>query len=656
MERLYGRPEGSLTRHEIPSDAEQLPPLQEERPPEIMQEDRFPGRTGPIGKEQIARAMSILEKYKSAKTRLENRIIQNELWYQLHHWENMRSEDPNKGDPEPVSAWLFNSIANKHADAMDNYPTQQALPREKADEADAKMLSSILPVIFEQNNFEQTYDDFWWYKLKHGTGVYHIFWNNQLYNGLGDIEICAEDLLNLFWQPGIRDIQKSRNVFHVDLIDNDLLIEQYPFMKNHTSGSGTFTLAQYIFDNGENDTSDKSAVIDWWYKRKMPEGRQVVHYCKFCNGDVLYASENDPNFEERGYYDHGKYPYVFDVLFPETGSPAGFGYIDIGKSPQMYIDKLDQVIQKHAIMGARPRFFIKGDGGVNEKEYADWQKDFVHWAGSGDLNENVVPIAIPSLDGAYLTVKQQKIDELKETSSNRDFAQGGTAGGITAASAIAALQEAGSKTSRDMIKASYRAFQQANYQVIELMRQFYTEDREFRILGADGQYQYVNFNGGNIAAKPNGNDFGMDLGYRVPVFDIKIASMKQSPFATVVENERAKELYGLGFFNPQLADQSLAALEMMKFEGIEKVKEKISQNGTMFQQIQQLQQQVMQLGAVVQELTGRNMVEPLAQQMTPAQAETPPVGKAGADADAEKAMPSHVENARARAASGATPT
>ena len=619
--------------------------------------ERFPGRKGKIGRTQIEKAMETLQRYKTAKSSLENRIITNEQWYKLLHWENIRTEKTNIGDPEPVSAWLFNSIANKHADAMDNYPVQQALPREKSDEQDAKVLTSILPVIFEENNFEQTYDDFWWYKLKHGTGVYHVFWNNALYNGLGDIEIENEDLLNLFWQPGIRDIQKSRNLFHVDLIDNDMLIEQYPFMEGHTTDAATFSLAQYIYENGANDTSDKSAVIDWWYKRSTPEGKQIVQYCKFCNGEVLYASENDPNYAQRGYYDHGKYPYVFDVLFPETGSPAGFGYIDIGKSPQMFIDKLDQVIQKHAIMGARPRFFVKSDGGINETEYSDWTKDFVHYTGNGDLGENVIPITIPSLDSAYLTVKQQKIDELKETSSNRDFAQGGTAGGITAASAIAALQEAGSKTSRDMIKASYRAFAQVNYQVIELIRQFYTEEREFRITGDNGQYTYVSFSSRSIGLQPNGNDFGLDMGYRMPIFDIKIASMKQSPFATAVENERAKELYGLGFFNPQLADQSIAALEMMKFEGIEKVKERIGQNGQMYQQIQQLQAQVMQLGAVVEQLTGRSVTQPLAQQMAGQGTQPmPSVGRAGADADAGEEIPAHVKNARARAASGATPT
>ena len=645
----------------------------------------FPGRIGPVGKEQIEKALSTLKKYKAGKESLEKRIVENEKWFKLQHWEEMRQKNVNKGDPEPSSAWLFNSIINKHADAMDNYPTMQALPREKDDEQDAKMLSDILPVIFEQNNYEQTYSSIWWYKLKQGTGAVGVFWDNSANNGLGDIDIRKIDLLNLFWEPGITDIQKSRNVFHVDLIDNDLLIQQYPFMKDHVGGA-TLDTAQYVYDDSlKADKSEKSVVVDWYYKVKNPNGKNILHFCKFCNGEVLYASENDtepptsfevdgvlPNGQplwsehitgksmaERGFYDHGKYPFDLDPLFEEEGSPAGFGYIDVGKSPQKYIDKLDQVILKHSIMGSRVRYFVRGDGYVNEAEFSDWTKEFVHVPGSGSLSDNLVPITVPSLDGAYLTVQQNKIEELKETTGNRDFAQGGTSGGITAASAIAALQEAGSKLSRDMIKSSYRAHQRICYLVIELIRQFYTEDRWFRILGENGNgYQYVSFNGQRIAAKPNGTDFGQDMGYRVPIFDIKISSMKASPYSTVVENERAKELYGLGFFNPQFADQALAALDMMKFEGVEKVRQRISDNGTLYQQVQQMQQQMLQMAQIIDALNpGQGLTTNMANGFAAQNAQNS-IQPAGSNANADSSGNENgiVESARARAASGATPT
>lgn len=67
----------------------------------------------------------------------------------------------------------------------------------------------------------------------------------------------------------------------------------------------------------------------------------VLHYVKFIDEEhIIYASENDPECAEDGFYADGEYPFVFDTLFPEKGSPAGFGYTAIAKDPQLYIDKL----------------------------------------------------------------------------------------------------------------------------------------------------------------------------------------------------------------------------------------------------------------------------------------------------------------------------
>ena len=121
-----------------------------------------------IDQSKVREGESILQEYKDGKTALEKRVIANEQWYKMRHWEQIRRKD--KG-PQTASAWLFNSLANKHADAMDNYPQANLLPREERDKQDAEQLSKIVPVVMEQNGFEQTYNDEWWDKLKNGTGV-----------------------------------------------------------------------------------------------------------------------------------------------------------------------------------------------------------------------------------------------------------------------------------------------------------------------------------------------------------------------------------------------------------------------------------------------------------------------------------------------------
>lgn len=578
---------------------------------------------GRIGKEEIQEATRVLQEYKKGKASLEQRIVDNEQWWKLRHWDLIRNKQGT--DPEPVSAWLFNSIANKHADAMDNFPEPSVLPREEGDQQDAKALSSILPVTLEENDYEQTYSDKWWYKLKTGTGVEGVFWNPRKAGGLGDIEIRQLDLLSLFWEPGVKDIQKSRNLFHVELADNDLLEQRYPQLKDKL-GTSTIEIAKYVYDDAV-DTSNKSAVVDWYYKLENG-GKTVLHYCKFVNDTLLYASENDPTYTERGFYDHGDYPFVFDTLFVEEGTPAGFGYVDVMKSPQLYIDKLNQVILKNALMSGKKRFFIRGDGSVNEEEFADWARDFVHV--NGNLGEDSIrEIETRPLDSIVASILQMKIEEVKETSGNRDFSQGGTTSGVTAASAIAALQEAGSKLSRDMIKSSYRAFTKVCTLCVELIRQFYDEPRQFRIIGERGAMEFIQYSNQRIRMQPQGEAFGVDLGYRLPVFDIKIRSQKSSPFSKLAQNEMAKEFFGMGFFRPDMADQALACMEMMDFEGRDTIMDKVAQNGTLFQMVQQLQQQVMQLAAIVDAQNGTTLSQGAAQSVQTAQSVAAPAPSSG---------------------------
>ena len=544
----------------------------------------------PIGAEEVARAEQILQKYKVGKAALDQRLVDNELWFRMGHWKNYQNP-MMEGKPQPSSGWLFNSIANKHADAMDNYPAPNVLPRAPDDEQTARVLSSVLPVVLEQADYEQVYSDTWWRKLKQGTGVKGVFWDPEQRGGVGEITVRPMNLLMLYWEPGVDDIQASPNFFSLSLEDTEQLTERWPQLEGHSTSA--LEVPHYLHDGGL-DTNGKSVVVDWYYKKRNAEGRRVLHYCKFCNGVVLYASENDPEYAGRGFYDHGQYPFVFDPLFVEEDSPAGFGYIDVMKECQTAIDRMNHAMDENVLLSSKQRYVLSDAAGVNEEELADFSRDIVHVVGRlGD--DSFRPLQTTGLQGNSLSYRNSRIEELKEISGNRDMTQGGTAGGVTAASAIAALQEAGSKLSRDMLKSAYRAFAKECYLIMDLMRQFYDEERVFRIIGETGRSEFVHFSGAALRAQALPGVGGVELGSREPIFDIVVSAEKKSTFSRLSQNETAKECYQLGFFAPRNADAALAALEMMDFEGIEKVRQRVRQNGTLAQRLEQLQSQLVQL-------------------------------------------------------------
>lgn len=538
-----------------------------------------------IGEEQVRRARAIYQRYRDGKAALDRRVIDNEEWYRMRYYDYKRDD---KKEIDPSSGWLFNNIANKHADAMDNYPRANLLPREEGDTAEAEMLSAIIPAIMEQLHFEEIFSGEQFDKIKTGTGIFGVFWDGSADGGIGDVAIRQVDMLSICWEPGIRDIQESAHVFLTTLCDKEVLLQRYPELSGELSVStyGDVSAGRDYVNDDAVDRQGKVAVIDWYYK-KWQGDRQVLHLCKFCGSTVLYATENDPKLAGTGLYEHGKYPFVLDVMYPIKNSPAGFGAVDICRGPQQYIDKLDGAILENAVAGATPRYWAPRGCGVNPEEFADWTGQRVVEYDMGD-NQRIFPMETKPLDDVYVSVLNSKINELKEVSGNRDVTQGGTSSGLTAASAIAALVETGSKLSRDANRGNFRAFRQVVELMVELIRQFYTLPHRFRILGQDGEARYERYTNAGLVLREDVDPVTGQVSYRKPLFDVEITAEKSSTYTRLAQNELILQLYQYGFFNPANADASLAALDAMQFDQREQVRRRVSANGTLYQVNQML--------------------------------------------------------------------
>ena len=629
-----------------------------------------------INAERLREFTAVLQKYKSGKASLERRVVAAENWWKLRNrFEERRHGLSDDGGFKSESGWLHNVIVSKHADAMEAYPEPVILPREPGDKEEARLLSAILPCILEQNRFEHTYDLAMWQKLKTGTACYRVVWDSEKQGGLGDIAIERVDLLNLFWEPGVGDIQDSKYLFCTHLEDEEALAARYPQLRGRMK-SNPFLATRFVYDDAVS-LEGKATVIEVYYKKRLG-GRTVLHYCRYVGDCVLYATENealgirqqasgncapplpvaeegggqfaqrsenarigaspqrfpgtanreeaegpdgavgeglcvpcgyvpsrDPGYmtgeratarvgttEEtgtavRGLYDHGKYPFVLDPLFPVEGSPCGYGFVDLCANGQTAIDLLRTAFVKNALVGATPRYFQRIDGAVNEEEFLDISRPLVHVR--ANLGEDSLrQIRYLGLPGAYLNVLESTIKELRETSGNTETATGIVHSGVTAASAIAALQEASGKGSRDATRSSYIAFGEIIELCIELIRQFYTLPRQFRITGTLGE-DYVSFSNQGLLPRPLPPVGGVEMGLREPVFDVKVSAQKRSAYSRLSQNELALELYKLGLFEQGREQQALSCLNMMEFDGREELMRRLSAAMGLEQKLRELQ-------------------------------------------------------------------
>lgn len=568
----------------------------------------------------------VLDKYIAGKTAHDTRIIEDDRWYRAQHWDLLREQAgkaKNAAEPEPTSRYMFNTIANSHGDLMDAFPEPVFTEREESDKPEAENLSKVTKVILERNKYRRTYSNGAWYKVKSGTSCYHTHWDTTLEGGLGDIRVDKIDILRLYWEPGIEDIQDSPHVFALSLADAAILKQQYPILRDEAL-TGNNVQLKLFNETDRSAIEDKTTVVDHYWKEAKPPFLQPIMHMEKIVGRIVV--DDTRNKRPQGMYDHQKYPFVFDTLFPEEHSLLGFGLVDIIRSPQLYVDKLGAIITKNALVSGKQRILYK-EGQIDPNDLADLSKEFIPCKGSLREGEDYAILQGKPLGGDIIQYRKDLIDELKETSGTNDFNRGSSGGGVTAASAIMALQEAGNKLARANVAGTYDAFTEVCYQVMELIAQFYDEPRKFRITNEQGKAEYIAYSNTALKEQPivTGNA-AVDNPVapekpqtRKPIFDIIVHAEKSTPFAALASNEIAKELFDKGFFDPERAPSALTALELMSFEGKDRIKKLIQakydeamamQNATnqANMAVGQNQDLLMQAAEYIKQLTGKDIL------------------------------------------------
>lgn len=587
------------------SYAESVPPIGEQLPREdaaqTQQEEEKRSDNAaakPVGKKEIAKMREKLREYVGSKAPYDERYKNNFDTYTLLYTENNRLRSGKEGETNEViknrrGAQTLKVILNKHADAMDNYPEAICLPRSKDDEETAKILNGVLPCVLARNGFKKTYSDALIDKFVGGMEIVSVTWDSDRDGGLGEVCIKRESVLNVFWQPFIDDIQESRYLFNVRMIDVDEAKEMYPQLKEIAADD--MSIKEFKTYDSSNKNYGKAAVIDCYYKK---DG--VVHLCQFCGESLIFASENEPEKYPEGYYIDGKYPFVARPCFKLPDTPSGFGFIDICRAPQEYHDELRRDILKNIKVNSKTRSLKNANAQVNDEDLLDLDQEMIEVDGI-PLDQAIRPLETKDIAPGALSMLGALDDEMKDTTGTNDASNGASAAGVTSGNAIAALQEAGGKISRDLNQMEFFGFVEICEMIIERMRQFYTPGRIFRIVGEDKKTEYVEFDGNALRPQPISVEGSSEEFWRLPVFDIDVKAQRSNPFTTAANNEMMINMFNMGMFSPQRVDEALVALEGMSFEGKDKMVDMLKQNKTLLDAVNELSQQLEMSNAMINE-------------------------------------------------------
>ncbi len=488
------------------------------------------------------RLYTLFGEYRDAYAAEWERLDRCERIYCGGHWDEVPLKDAN--EPRPVTPVIQSTVESIRADLMDQLPEAVISADSPENEKTAEALTALVAENHRIGRFEREYGELIHDLLVGGYMVMETGYDESENNGLGAAFIRRADAHNVLFDPLAADIQDSRAIFKIAPYPAQWFAAHYP-ARFESMGAEPVTVTPRKDAFLSRGLGDEMLLIECWEREFDAEtSTYSVHMTKLAGGMIL---EDSRDVKPQGYFAHGRYPFVVTPMFPRRGTALGFGLVDMFETQQLYADKLDQIVLKNAFMASHNKLLVTGASGFDADDLRDWSRD-VH---EGDSLAGVTWFQTPPLPAYVAGFAKVLRDGVKEESGANDFSRGSAYGGVTAASAIAALQEASSKRSRVAARIVHGAFEEAVRQEIEVEREFSTLPRKVSLPSGEN------------------TDFTSDALYRVSALDnrlplefaVSVRAQRENRFSVAAHNETVINMVRLGMLTPAVG------LRLMTFDG-----------------------------------------------------------------------------------------
>ncbi len=497
---------------------------------------------------EIESIYALYREYYDAYAGERARLDKCEHLYRGEHWFDVPSEDPR--EPRPVTPVIQSTIENVRADLNDSMP--EAIIT--ADRDEYEELANIMTQMVKENHLRCDYDSeyglFTHDLLVGGYGVQEVGFDPDANGGAGGAFIRHVDNRSIMFDPLSLDMQEGRAVFKFIHRTREWFREHYPDKADAISEDG------YLMDVTEDGLLTPRydrciLLIECWRRVYDPKTDSYsVHMLKLAGGQLL---EDSRDACPKGYYAHGRYPFVITRLFPRKGSCLGYGMVDMFETAQRYSDKLDQIVMKNAMLASHNKLLITGASGFDADDLRDWSKE-VH---RGDNINGVTWFSTAPLPSYLIDYISDMRNGIKEESGSNEWSRGMTGYGVTSGTAISALQEKSSKRARMAARNIHSSFREAVEQELEIERQFTLGLRCLR------EKLRVHDSDGAVRAEAAARQL-MSLSQLPMTFRITVKVQKENGFSAIAHNDTVFRLVEAGMVTPQVG------LELLMFDGKER--------------------------------------------------------------------------------------
>ena len=493
----------------------------------------------------------------------------------------------------PPSNALNSCIDNVIADQIDNMPEALMLPEREATANSADEMSDVVSFVLYQSAWPDVYQIIMEDAAVTGTGIAQVFWDDDADDGNGMVSVQAWHPEDFYPDPTQENIQDGRACFKVTHTSVAWVEEHYPHARGYVHGDHTDD-AQEIDAQHITDGDEKTTLIEFWYRRYDAQTRRNrVHMAQLAGGALLYSTElayggAKENDYPDGVYAHGEYPFVLYKYRTVWRKPFGTGLVHDYRDTQTAIDRLIKYIDDNARESSVQRHFIRKGSGVNPSDVADMRKTIIEWEGN-DVREAMQTVQANPINGQVFTTLDYLVNTMKQDSGQNQFSRGEGGLGVTAASAIQALQEAGGKTTRLHTERFKNAFRKMVEQILWVLSDYLDAERKIRIVGGwDSSGNMKDRIVELIAPSRNGGKLPK------PAYTVRVQVQKNNPLQIQADNEFLMQVSQIcGQAGQALPPESVISL-MEGYRTKASVLKMVQANSQTQAMIAQLQQQLEQ--------------------------------------------------------------
>ena len=402
---------------------------------------------------------------------------------QMRRARMLRARRPDeRSRTAPTGNTLGSCVDNMIADQIDNLPEAIMLPEREETAQSAEEMDDVVSFVLYRAGWPGKYQTLMEDAIVTGTGVAQVFWDENLEDGEGMVNVLAWHPEDFYPDPMYEDIQDGRGCFKATRTSVAWVEEHYPQAKGYVTGD------EYAREDErqtpEGDT--RVTLLEFWYKKyDAATKRTHIHMAQAAGRALLFSTETGYGAESAypdGLYAHGDYPFVLYKYRDAWRRPFGTGLIHDYYDTQTAIDRYAKYIDDNARESSVQRHFIRRGSGVNPDDVADLRKTIIEWEGN-DIREVMQTVQAAPINGQVYEMMRYLADTMKQDCGQNQFTRGEGGLNVTAGTAIHYLQEAGGKITRWHGERFKDAFRKMVEQILWVLSEYMEPGRKLRIIG-----------------------------------------------------------------------------------------------------------------------------------------------------------------------------